>query len=44
MKKTRIFIIDYNQEFIERIEEEVKAEGEIEIVGSLSDGKMLSKN
>ena len=39
MKKTRIFIIDYNQEFIERIEEEVKSEGEIEIVGSLSDGK-----
>ena len=39
MKKTKIFIIDYNQGFIENLKEEVQMEGEIEIVGSLSDGK-----
>ena len=39
MKKTKIFIIDYNQGFIENLKEEVQMEGEIEIIGSLSDGK-----
>ena len=39
MKKTKIFIIDYNQGFIDKIKEEVKEENEIEIVGSLSDGE-----
>ena len=38
MKKTKLFIIDYNQNFIEKIKEEVEEEGEIEVVGSLNEG------
>lgn len=38
MKKTKLFIIDYNQKFIEDFKEEIEKEGELEVVGSCNDG------
>jgi len=39
MKKTTMFIMDYNEEFLNRIKEDIEKEGCIEVVGTLSDGK-----
>ena len=39
MKKTKIFIIDYNEELIKKTKVELEEEGSIEIVGYLCDGK-----
>ena len=39
MKKTKIFIMDYNEELIKRTKVELEEEGSIEVVGFLSDGK-----
>ena len=38
MKKTKIFIMDYNEEFLEGIKRDLLNEESIEVVGTLSDG------
>lgn len=38
MKKTKIFIMDYNPEFLSGVKEDLEKEESIEIVGTLSDG------
>jgi len=38
MKKTKIFIMDYNPEFLEMVKTDLEKEESIEVVGTLSDG------
>ena len=38
MKKTKLFLIDYNEKFLENINQELGKEESIEVVGTLSDG------
>ena len=38
MKKTKIFIMDYNPEFLEGVKQDLEMEESIEVVGTLSDG------
>ena len=38
MKKTKLFLMDYNQEFLKEINDELCKEESIEVVGTLSDG------
>lgn len=38
MKKTKVFIMDYNEELIEKVKYDLECEDSIEVVGSLSDG------
>ena len=39
MKKTTVFIMDYNTELIRNTKVELEEEGSIEVIGTLSDGK-----
>ena len=39
MKKTKLYLMDYNQEFLKEINDELCKEESIEVVGTLSDGK-----
>ena len=38
MKKTKVFIMDYCEEFLEEIERDLKEDESIEVVGTLKDG------
>ena len=39
MKKTKVFIMDYNNELIKNIKVELEEEGSIEVIGTLNNGK-----